>query len=68
VFTAGNSSAILAYNTWLGIQLFWRPGGTWESGILPDPNSENVMERYALQLKQKHIQNMKSAIKEYLKI
>jgi len=63
---ANNSDGMAAYNTWKGIQFFWSPGGPWESGILPDPASENTAERHASQLKQKHIKNMKPAIKKHL--
>ena len=53
LFVAPGSESTDAYNTWLAIQFFWRPGGPWKSGILPDPHSENPAEKCAAKLKQK---------------
>ena len=63
---AAESSNTEAYSTWLAIQFFWRPEGLWKSGILLNPESGNPAERYAAELKQKHIQVMKQVIKSHL--
>jgi hypothetical protein len=57
-----------AYQTWLGIKYFWGPEGPAELGYFPDDAAQTNIGKAALNLKQKHIDSLRTKITSLLKV
>lgn len=54
------------YMLWRGICFLWGPGGSIATGIAPNINSSNELEKRAASINQNQIQTAKKILSAYL--